>query len=67
MSDPDRKPWFGPHRYGYGWGPVSWQGWVVTAAIALAAAGPAMVLAGALVAITGHSPAAGAHPLPGAH
>ena len=26
------RPWFGPRRYGWGLTPVSWQGWVVTAA-----------------------------------
>jgi len=67
MSDQDRKPWFGPHRYGYGWGPVSWQGWAVTAAITLAVVAPVMVLAGALVTITGHGPAAGAHAAPSPH
>jgi hypothetical protein len=32
MSD-DGPEWFAPKRYGYGAGPpISWQGWVVTAA-----------------------------------
>jgi hypothetical protein len=26
------RPWFGPRRYGWGLKPVSWQGWVCTAA-----------------------------------
>lgn len=27
-----RTAWFGPKRYlGWGWAPVSWRGWVVTA------------------------------------
>ena len=26
------KPWFGPRRFGWGWSPVSWQGWLVTLA-----------------------------------
>jgi hypothetical protein len=26
------RPWFGPKRYGWGLTPVSWQGWVLTAA-----------------------------------
>jgi len=26
------QPWFGPRRYGWGLTPISWQGWVVTAA-----------------------------------
>jgi len=24
------KPWFGPKRVGWGWAPVSWQGWLAT-------------------------------------
>lgn len=24
------KPWFGPKRFGWGWNPVSWEGWLVT-------------------------------------
>lgn len=24
-----RKPWFGRKKFGWGWGPVSWQGWLV--------------------------------------
>ena len=24
------RPWFGPRRFGWGWTPVTWQGWVVT-------------------------------------
>lgn len=27
-----KGPWFGPKRYGWGWTPVSWQGWLATAA-----------------------------------
>ena len=23
-------PWFGPKRYGYGLGPISWKGWLAT-------------------------------------
>jgi hypothetical protein len=29
MDDPQREPWFGPKRIGYGWGPRTWQGYVV--------------------------------------
>ena len=25
------RPWFGPKRYGWGWRPVSWQGWLLVA------------------------------------
>jgi hypothetical protein len=27
-----KKVWFGPHRIGWGLEPVSWEGWLVTAA-----------------------------------
>ena len=27
-----KTAWFGPKRYGWGWSPRSWQGWVVTIA-----------------------------------
>ncbi len=28
-----KRPWFGPKDYaGWGWRPVTWQGWLVTAA-----------------------------------
>lgn len=27
-----KRPWFGPKRYfGWGWTPVTWEGWAVTA------------------------------------
>jgi len=27
-----RTPWFGPKKHlGWGWTPITWQGWVVTA------------------------------------
>jgi hypothetical protein len=32
-----RKPWFGPRRLGWGLGPVSWEGWIVTVVLAAAA------------------------------
>jgi hypothetical protein len=25
--------WFGRKRYGYGWGPRTWQGWLITGAL----------------------------------
>jgi hypothetical protein len=28
--------WFGPRRYGWGWSPVTWQGWVVVVLYAAA-------------------------------
>jgi hypothetical protein len=27
----DKQPWFGPKRFGYGFGPRTWQGYLVTA------------------------------------
>ena len=26
-----KKTWFGPKRIGWGWRPVSWEGWLMTA------------------------------------
>jgi hypothetical protein len=26
------KPWFGRKKFGWGWGPASWQGWLVVTA-----------------------------------
>jgi hypothetical protein len=28
---PDQRPWFGPKRFGWGYRPQTWQGWLVTA------------------------------------
>jgi hypothetical protein len=25
-----KHPWFGPKEFGWGWRPVSWQGWLAT-------------------------------------
>ena len=25
-----KRPWFGPKRIGWGWRPVSWEGWLAT-------------------------------------
>jgi hypothetical protein len=33
------KLWFGPRRFGWGWGPASWEGWVVVAAFLAVAIG----------------------------
>jgi hypothetical protein len=24
------EPWFGPRRFGWGWRPLTWQGWAAT-------------------------------------
>ncbi len=29
MAAKERTPWFGPHKTGIGWGPVTWQGYLV--------------------------------------
>lgn len=34
MDRVTKTAWFGPKRWGWGWSPASWQGWVVTAAFA---------------------------------
>ena len=38
-------PWFGRRRYGWGLKPVSWQGWVLTAAYVAGVFALAMTLA----------------------
>jgi hypothetical protein len=30
-----RQPWFGQKRIGFGYGPRTWQGWLVSAVLAL--------------------------------
>ena len=35
MTRITKTAWFGPKRFGWGWTPVSWQGWVVTIAFSL--------------------------------
>ena len=37
------KAWFGPRSFGWGWDPVSWEGWVSTAAWFVASLGLAGV------------------------
>ena len=46
---PEKRPWFGPKRFGYGYGPRSWPGWLLVAV---------SVAATILVASTTHSPLA---------
>lgn len=38
------KPWFRPKKFGYGWTPVTWQGWVVTIILALIIVGSIVLL-----------------------
>ena len=28
-------PWFGPKRLGWGWRPLTWQGWLITLILAI--------------------------------
>ena len=37
-------PWFGPKTVGYGIGPTSWQGWLVTVLVIAVAAGAALMM-----------------------
>jgi hypothetical protein len=30
IIEDDRRRWFAPQRVGYGWRPVTWQGWAIT-------------------------------------
>jgi hypothetical protein len=45
----NKQPWFGPKRFGYGYGPRTWPGWLLVAV---------SVAATILVATTTHSPLA---------
>ena len=39
------RPWFIRRKYtGWGWRPITWQGWLVTALIVIAIAGSVYVL-----------------------
>ncbi|HTT53627.1 MAG TPA: hypothetical protein VMH35_19715 [Streptosporangiaceae bacterium] len=42
----DRRPWFGPKRFGIGYGPQTWPGFLVTAVLVLFVAGTAAVTGG---------------------
>ena len=41
-----RRPWFGPKRFGIGYGPRTWQGAVVTVVLVLLVAGTAVLTGG---------------------
>jgi hypothetical protein len=30
QEDPKGRPWFAPKAYGYGFNPVTWEGWLAT-------------------------------------
>jgi hypothetical protein len=40
-----RKPWFRARRYGWGWRPQTWQGWMITAIFCLATFTGSLLLA----------------------
>jgi MFS family permease len=44
MDKPRKKYWFKRRRYGYGWIPVTWQGWTVLVAFLIVVVGGASVL-----------------------
>jgi hypothetical protein len=29
----EKKPWFGPKRFGWGLGPQTWQGWLLVGVV----------------------------------
>lgn len=43
-----RRPWFGPRRFGWGWTPVTWQGWVVSLVFIAATLAAAWLLSSTL-------------------
>jgi hypothetical protein len=47
MSRLTERPWFGPKRFGWGWTPVTWQGWLVVVAFLAAVVLSGFYLAGA--------------------
>ncbi|MDZ4761633.1 MAG: hypothetical protein SGJ21_11215 [Alphaproteobacteria bacterium] len=48
-----KKGWFGPHRIGYGVGPITWQGWLATALMVAGVAVSLIWLRPILMAVTG--------------
>jgi hypothetical protein len=49
LSGQRKQPWFGPKRIGFGYGPRTWQGYLVTAVMAVL-----LVIVGSLAGA--HSP-----------
>ena len=41
MEQTSKKYWFKRRRYGYGWVPVTWQGWLSVVVLVVAAVGTA--------------------------
>ena len=47
-----KTPWFGPKRVlGWGWTPVTWQGWLVTGVFLAAIAACALLVPGPVVKV----------------
>jgi hypothetical protein len=44
LSEPGKRPWFGPKRIGYGLRPQTWQGWTIVLVLAAAAIGAGFLL-----------------------
>lgn len=44
MNDTQHPLWFKRRRYGYGWTPVTWQGWLLVCLLLLTAVGGAIIL-----------------------
>lgn len=45
MAERNNQHWFKRRRYGYGWTPVTWQGWVWVSVLLVVVIGGAIVLA----------------------
>ena len=46
-----KRPWFEPKRIGWGWRPVSWEGWLATTLCAGAAVASNVALGRSLIAV----------------
>jgi len=44
--------WFGPRRAGWGWSPVTWQGWAVTAVVLVGVIGATFARSGPALAVS---------------
>lgn len=44
MTNQEKQLWFKRRRYGYGWTPVTWQGWVLVILTLVVAIGGAALL-----------------------
>lgn len=46
-----KDPWFGPKRSGWGWRPLTWQGWLVSLVLALLLVGARRLFGGSATGI----------------